>query len=156
MIPFSGFMQANTFSATSFDGKPVSPANTVKGLLDVEGAAVPFDETDGSFLQWVQKLVDDDMSMVSDGERVLDPKMANHEGEYSSLDVLPLTNAESEDQPSIPQHGSRMSNGDGLEDGQPWIPPAIVDALRAQHEGGAKRRCARPSTIIRSSNDGCP
>jgi hypothetical protein len=62
MIPFSGFMQANTFSATSFDGKPVSPANTVKGLLDVEGAAVPFDETDGSFLQWVQKLVDDDMS----------------------------------------------------------------------------------------------
>jgi flagellar hook-length control protein FliK len=137
MIPFSGFMQANTFSATSFDGKPVSPANTVKGLLDVEGAAVPFDETDGSFLQWVQKLVDDDMSMVSDGERVLEPKMANHEGEASSLDVLPLTNAESEDQPSIPQHGSRMSNGDGLEDGQPWIPPAIVDALRAQHEGGA-------------------
>jgi flagellar hook-length control protein FliK len=137
LIPFSGFVQANTFSATSFDGKPVSPANTVKGLLDVEGAAVPFDETDGSFLQWVQKLVDDDMSMVYDGERVLEPKMANHEGESSSLDVLPLTNAESEDQPSIPQHGSRMSNGDGLEDGQPWIPPAIVDALRAQHEGGA-------------------
>lgn len=135
MIPFNGFMQANTFSTTVIGGKPVNLANPINGSPDKAEAIAPFDDATGSFLQWVQKLVDDDMPAEPDCKGVQVPEMVNHEGDSPPLDPLQLPIAESIDQPPVSPYDPQAPIGEHLEDGQRMMLPVILNAVSAQHGG---------------------
>ena len=66
MIPFCGFMQANTLSVSG--GKPnVNPAHLAKGISD-SGPSAALDDSGDSFLQWVKQLAGEDAPTASRGE----------------------------------------------------------------------------------------
>jgi Flagellar hook-length control protein FliK len=138
LIPFSGFVQANTFSASGSGGKTINPTNPADGLLEFGDTPAPFDDTPGSFLQWVQKMMDTHPPAETDGESVRDLEIGNHEADILPLDQLPVPiaeSAESMDQPPVSQNAGPLQNGDSLEAGQDNLPPLILNTLRAHLEG---------------------
>ncbi|BBO66763.1 hypothetical protein DSCA_06930 [Desulfosarcina alkanivorans] len=135
MIPFSGLLQANPFSAPSVGGKPGTPIAAAKGGADHQDPFASSQDASGAFPQWVKKLVDDNTLAAPDGDGAVDLEMENAEADLSAPDSLPAPFAELTEQPPAPEHESRSLDGNGLQEGQAMMPAAVSDGNNGGQDG---------------------
>lgn len=135
MIPFGGFMQASAGSVPVFGDKTVNNNKNIQGLPENDKAILLSDDAAGSFLAWVQTLMDGDATVETDGERVFDLENSDHESDLPALDQVPTLIADARDQTPAGQHVSQTLNGACLDDGSAPFPAGIVNSGMTRNGG---------------------
>ncbi|MBC2711749.1 MAG: flagellar hook-length control protein FliK [Desulfosarcina sp.] len=149
MIPFSGFMQAVTGAAPAFGSKTIGNGNSMHGLPDTGDAISLSDGTAGSFLEWVQKLMDSSATAETDGKSVFGLQNTGHESDMPAFEQLQAMIAEAMDQAPVVQNVSKTLNAESLDNGQNPVSPGIalpvLQEMTAPKENSSSVEQAIPS-----------
>jgi flagellar hook-length control protein FliK len=135
MIPLSGLMQAFTGSSSVFGDKSASHGNLVPGQKETDGANLPFDKAAGSFLEWVQKMMDSDAPLEIDGKGILNLKDMDSVSDLPFLYQLRTLVTDAMGQRLVNQNHPQILNADIPGDAQEIAIPRILDTLIARREG---------------------
>jgi flagellar hook-length control protein FliK len=135
MMPFSGFTQTVTGSATGFGDKTANIGKTVHGRQENDDAVLFSDDAARSFLEWVQKAMNNTDTVVSQGEGRFDSQSEGLESDLPDLDQLQALIADAMTQSSECQAVSGALDAKNIDNGPAPLPRGIIAAIIAYHEG---------------------
>ena len=134
MIPFGGFMPAITGAAILGGGKAVNHGTKLPGLSETGEPRYLSDDEAGSFLAWVQKVMDSGVTVESGDNGNFDIQNDDRGSDFFTLDQLQALITDAIDQSSTGQSVPQTLNPASLDNGQKTVPPGTMTVINVHHD----------------------